>query len=940
MEIDERKLKFPVYASYSIRDRLYEKLDQSWDASLVLIMGESGYGKTTLVSSYIREKNIPTIWYQLKATDRYAHIFVSHLEAGFLKLSNQSVPTYEIKPEHVDNVLENLFISLSEQKTPLFVVLDDYQWIDDSPEIEHIILQLLEHASSKVTFIITSRVFPSLPTTKLKIEQRYKEITTHDIAFTLEETEEFYNIINRLDLRNHELRLIHQRTEGWVASYQLILGVIVSMTYEQRMQFWSTFPKMQDIYDYLSMEVLETQSKEIKSFLYWTSLLPELNARIINKFLEIDHAEQILAQLLNKHMFIYRDDHGVIRYHHLFRQYLYGIYHEKYSEEVIAKEHCKLGEIYESSFQLIYAFAHYTVGKDYLKATEVMSLMRNRYNPVESMLLLDGRLDEISPNESFASNTLFIIRCIPFKTLKELTVLFEESIAQLEEEKNKLWLCSLQHRLATIYLVSGDIIRAKELFQRALVGSEKFHDHAMTSLNLTLLAEIHRYLGENLQAMEYVRKSLFLSDEHRLKHMQVHALDTLTMIHLDEGNLEDASICIHQALGIAEKSDQSSLIFIYTTMGRFWSEKGDSEEAIRWGKKAVSLAESYQVEFDTGWANFELGNSYARKGVFNDALYCYEQASNAFKESNLYHVMVELSRQKLFEQKGESERAKRKNDELQSIIKKNNYFWLNKKGGSIVNVKNDEIDTMLTISTLGTFKMQLGSENIVLKRSSSIRLLQYFIANRNKRIERDLILDEIFGEGKQKTNQFQVALSVLRKALEPQLTSGTQSNFIKREGNHYIFDSTKMNLDVDKIAELMEESRSVKVEQKMKKFQKIVHLYKGNFFEEYLYEEFLEREREDVSKQYAIAIQFLANASFENANFDESYAYFELLIKHQPDEEKNYYDYIQALLKQELESRAIVLANEMIRYFQQEIGVSVEEELTVLFEKFNRTLHV
>lgn len=83
---------------------------------------------------------------------------------------------------------------------------------------------------------------------------------------------------------------------------------------------------MQDIYDYLSVEVLQAQPEEVKHFLYKTSMLSELDPVVINEFLGIDYSEKILSRLLTQHLFVYRDQQGMIRYHRLFRQYLYQNY--------------------------------------------------------------------------------------------------------------------------------------------------------------------------------------------------------------------------------------------------------------------------------------------------------------------------------------------------------------------------------------------------------------------------------------------------------------------------------------------------------------------------------------------------------------------------------------------------------------------------------------
>ncbi|MFC5590400.1 tetratricopeptide repeat protein [Sporosarcina soli] len=936
MKIEENRLRLPTYSSYEQRSRLYDEFDKYPNASLILLMGDSGYGKTTFVSNYIREKNLPTVWIQLAGTERYVHMFLSYLKVGICKLKNEEYPIETVLPKNTELELEEIASLLSRQSTPMYIVLDDYQSVDASPEIGFLLTTLINRASSMVKFIVISRVRPSLSMTKLKMEQKYMELSTADLAFTFEETKEFYNTTHKLALEDHELQLIHKTTEGWIASYQLILGVIGKMNHQERSLFWSTFPKVQDIYDYLSTEVIQSQPDDIKLFLYRTSLLPELDPIVIDELLGIQKSGEILNHLLNHHLFIYRDGLGILRYHRLFRQFLYQNYKGLVTIELINREHLKLAAIYEGRFQLINAFAHYTVGKDYINATKVMGMIGNRYNPVESMLLLDGWLDEISPDESFASNTLFLIRCIPLSAFNELTVLFEKSISVLQKEKSELWLCNLQHRLATIYLVRGDIQTAKDLFHKSLASSERFHNHTTNALNLTLLAEIYRYLGNYSKAMAYVRESLFISDKYRIRHTQIQALDTMATIYLDDKNTEEASLYIHQALELAQQFDKASLFFVYTTMGRLFRIKEDFAKSQDWGTKAVAIAESYRAEFDIGWSAHELGKSYLENGQLEKAEHFLEKASHASSLFTLYHCEVGMTQLELYKKRGDGKRAAKKQAELLKFLKEHNYDWMFNQIEETDN-KEEEKLPRLVIRTLGCFKLFFNDEQLIIKRSSSLRLLQYFITNRNKQIERDIILDAVFPEGSFETvhNQFHVAVSVLRKVLEPNLTSGTRSRFIKRSGNHYLFCTEEIDLDIERFTFLTSVQDNHDSEDTIHNLQQAISLFQGDYFEEYPYELFLEAERERLRTLYIKTSRRLADFYYAQKEYNTCFEYFEGILKKDPDHEQSYLDYLELLLIQKCTLKASSIASQMIQHFEREMGIDVEESVTTLFVKYD-----
>lgn len=931
MDIDKNKLQLPDYSPSLKRTRLFDELDQHTNVSLVLITGDSGYGKTVLISSYIREKNIPAIWYQLGSSDRYAHIFLSYIKTGiYQKLEIDHSPQI-IEAEDTEAELASVISILRERKESLLLVFDDYHLVDSSPELQPIINELI-HSSPSVAIIIISRNVPRLPITKLKVERKYKELTTADLAFTLEETNRFFNKVNNLELEDQEIQIIHERTEGWIASYQLILGVITKMNSKERLSIWSTFSYVQDIYDYLSVEVVQAQPEEVKSFLYKTSLLSELDPSIIDEFLGIDYSEMILNRLINQHLFVYKDQQGIIRYHRLFRQYLYQKYKNKIKNKYM-EEHLRLGSIYEKRYQLINAFAHYTIGKDYLKATKIMDLIGDLYNPVESMLFLNGWLEEISTDDSFAYNTLFLIRCVPLATLKELTTLFEEKISLLKKDKNELLLCNLQHRLATIYLMRGDIVNAKQLFNESLKGSTRFQNHAMSALNLTLMAEIYNYLGAVNKAIEHVRRAIFICNQYEIKHTLIQALDVIATIYLDEEKVDKAAPYIQLALNIAKDHDKSSLTFIYTTMGRLYSVKNEDAKAIEWGEKAVNLAGSFNNDFDIGWSNHELGKSYLKSKKYKEAKSCFDQAFQAFSLFTHYQCMVGISIYQLLTFSGNEAEAKKTYKEIRSTCEKYNFYWLldklEPKEKAVISAKSKPLE----IQTLGTFKIYYKEKPIIIKRQSSLRLLQYFITHRNKKIEKDIIIDTVFPDGLHHNieNHFNVSLSVLRKTLEPDLKSGVHSSFIKRFGNQYLFDTSDIDLDIEKFIDLTKDES----ERDITSLEQAVKLYHGDYFEEYPYEMMLENERYRIRHLFVKASQTLAQHYFQEHHYQKSFEHYEKILNKDPYQEDIYFEYLEMLLEKNFVSKANKVAKDTEQFFADEMGISVNDQISHIFSKYS-----
>lgn len=311
------------------RSRLIEKLDHGLDEDcrLSLVSAPAGYGKTTLVSSWLSRFEAPAAWVTLDSGDNDLALFTSYMVAslrsiqpgfgkGILTILNTPKPP---SPTTLGTVLIN---DLAEYGNRLFLVLDDYHLITIKP-IHDLLAFLVEYLPTNVCLVLLSRADPPLPLARLRARKHLLEIRQADLVFYPEETAEF--LVNFLDipLNSQELGILNNQTEGWIAGLQLV-GLTLQGTRDIPGIIKSFSGRQEYIADYLTAEVLKQQTEDCCTFLLQTSILERFSAPLCEAVTGMKGAPEQLQYLQEHNLFLLPlDNEGEwFRYHSLFSDLL------------------------------------------------------------------------------------------------------------------------------------------------------------------------------------------------------------------------------------------------------------------------------------------------------------------------------------------------------------------------------------------------------------------------------------------------------------------------------------------------------------------------------------------------------------------------------------------------------------------------------------------
>ncbi|MBE0669937.1 MAG: winged helix-turn-helix transcriptional regulator [Anaerolineales bacterium] len=310
------------------RHSLMDRVQAGINGRITIISAPPGFGKTTLLSVWISNKqNKKVAWYSLDEDDNEPGRFFAYIAASLRPLEPDSVLTLDSLLEAGFTNPRELTVALLHDlsefvSTSVVLVLDDYHHIT-SQAIHDAVAYLIDHLPSNIHLVFISRVDPPLPLGRWRVRGQLTEIRADDLRFKKEEAAQFLIQTMGLSLSAEDIRTLEARTEGWVAGLQLAALTLQKSTNSS--EIISAFAgSNRYVADYLTDEVLSRQPETLRDFLLKTSILERFNASLCDQVLQSEQSESLLAELERANLFIIPLDSesNWYRYHHLFADLL------------------------------------------------------------------------------------------------------------------------------------------------------------------------------------------------------------------------------------------------------------------------------------------------------------------------------------------------------------------------------------------------------------------------------------------------------------------------------------------------------------------------------------------------------------------------------------------------------------------------------------------
>ncbi len=331
----------PVQPTLVPRHQLADVLERGLQHKLTLLSAPAGFGKTTLVTAWLHEQEMPWAWLTLDEGDNdparfwmYVLAALETVRPAFKKLQDTLLSESRISLDLLVTSLLNALVDQNPQPTePLGLVLDDYHVINE-PSIHHSLNFLLDHLPPQVHLIITTRVDPPLRLSRRLGRREMVQLRATDLKFTTEEATHFMNEVMHLNLAPHDVQALVTRTEGWVVSLQL--AALSLQHHPNPAAFIQSFAgDDRYVVDYLVDEVFSQQPTAVQEFLIKTSILHRLCGPLCDALLANDEGppdgQGMLDLLEHSNLFLVPLDNRRqwYRYHQLFADMLRQRLHER-----------------------------------------------------------------------------------------------------------------------------------------------------------------------------------------------------------------------------------------------------------------------------------------------------------------------------------------------------------------------------------------------------------------------------------------------------------------------------------------------------------------------------------------------------------------------------------------------------------------------------------
>jgi ATP/maltotriose-dependent transcriptional regulator MalT len=298
-----------------VRSRLLRLLEDSWGADVTLVCAGAGYGKTTLLATWVDgSAAVPSAWLTLGPEDNDPALFAARLcdamvEGGIL--ADRCGSTI--------NAVVDALRTRPRDRGRAVVVLDDVHLIDE-PSVLAAFADIGEVDPDHLRLVLSGRSEPPLPLARLRADRRVVDIRREDLAFDQSEARELLGGANDdLDADLWMARVLAV-SEGWAAGL-VLAGLTPHSSVPSGSEPRLSPDDLRQINQYIDQVVVSSCEPDVQRFLEATAFLPFLEPDLCDELADRSDGLGILRSLVEANAFTEElaAEAPTFRYHPLLR---------------------------------------------------------------------------------------------------------------------------------------------------------------------------------------------------------------------------------------------------------------------------------------------------------------------------------------------------------------------------------------------------------------------------------------------------------------------------------------------------------------------------------------------------------------------------------------------------------------------------------------------
>ena len=368
------------------RTRLFEKLDDARRHPAVWVAGPPGAGKTTLVSTYVAQRKLRTVWYRVHADDEDPATFFHYfgLAVADAAPGRRKAPLPHPAPEYLPDLraFSRRYFEQAYQrlKAPCVLVLDNYQEISEGAPLHDVLRGVIESLPAGINLVVVSRAGPPALLAAHRARGSIAVLGGEDLKLSLEECGAVARLRD-IPVTADALRCLYERTQGWTAGVVLALeqkGPAENASGAPQAAFPEAQSTPQVLFDYFAGEIFGRMAPQAQDLLLRAAFLPSMAAPRVVQLAGAAHADRVLGELARSNYFTLKlaAVHGAppatYQFHPLFREFLLRRAHESLAPSALREVKLKAATLLDADGESAAAVALLLSAQAWPEAMRVM----------------------------------------------------------------------------------------------------------------------------------------------------------------------------------------------------------------------------------------------------------------------------------------------------------------------------------------------------------------------------------------------------------------------------------------------------------------------------------------------------------------------------------------------------------------------------------------